>query len=105
MKELSLTTDLMFNRILAKSNFKYEDEETAKEEITKMLSDTNLTVVESRCKAIEMVNPDKSLEVQKSIIAEGYLFLKNEYAISMQLIQYNAYGTMKFAYVVKSITI
>lgn len=37
MKELSLTTDLMFNRILAKNNFKYEDEETAKEEITKML--------------------------------------------------------------------
>lgn len=29
MKELSLTTDLMFNRILAKNNFKYEDEETA----------------------------------------------------------------------------
>lgn len=69
MKELSLTTDLMFNRILAKNNFKYEDEETAKEEITKMLSDTDLTVVESRCKAIEMVNPDKSLEVI-SIIME-----------------------------------
>lgn len=105
MKELSITSDIMFNRILAKNNFLYEDEVTAKKEVTKMLSDTNITIVENRCKAIEMVNSDKSLEVQKSIVAEGYLFLKNEHAIYMKLVQYNAFGCMKFVYVVRCITI
>lgn len=65
MKELSFTTDLMFNRILAKNNFKYEDEETAKEEITKMLSDTDLTVVESRCKAIELFSKKTCKELSR----------------------------------------
>lgn len=104
MKELSLTTDLMFNRILAKNNFKYEDEETAKKEVIKILN-TDLIVVENKGKAIKLVNPDKSLEVQKSIVAEGYLFLKNERATYMKLVQYNAFGSMKFVYVVRNITL
>lgn len=105
MKETSITTDLMFNRILAKNNFLHEDEETAKKEVTKMLSNTGIAIVENRCKAIEAVNPDKSLEVQKSIVAEGYLFLKNEHATYMKLVQYNAFGNMKFAYTIKCITL
>lgn len=95
----------MFNRILAKNNFLYEDEETAKKEVTKMLSDNDITIVENRCKAIETVNPDKSLEVQKSVVAEGYLFLKNEHATYMKLVQYNVFGNMKFVYVLKYITL
>ena len=53
-------------------------------------------------KAKEILNPDGSLEIQKTVAGEAIAFLADETAVSVRLIQYNPHGLLKFVYTIKA---
>lgn len=96
------TTDIKFNRVVAKNNFKFSDAEELKAAIEKsILSETGLIVAGTEEKAKEILNPDGTLEIQKSVAGEAIAFLSDETAVGARLIQLNAHGIFKFVYVLK----
>lgn len=91
------TANIKFNRVVAKNNFKYDTLEELKDAIMKStLSETGLVVTDNMRKAREIINPDKSLEVQQEVASESIAFLSDESAVSVRLIQVNAHGIAKF---------
>lgn len=67
-----------------------------------ILSETGLIVASDMKKAKEILNPDGSLEMQKTVAGEAIAFLADETAVSVRLIQYNPHGLLKFVYTIKA---
>ena len=65
-------------------------------------SETGLIVASDMKKAKEILNPDGSLEIQKTVAGEAIAFLADETAVSVRLIQYNPHGLLKFVYTIKA---
>lgn len=99
---INTTTNIEFNKIAAKENFKHSDSKELKAVIEKTLLDKDIIVVNDRKKAEEIVNPNGGLEIQKSVVAEAIAFLADDTAVSLRLVQYVTYGAFKFIYVVRA---
>ena len=98
-----ITTNIKFNRLVAKENFNNNSIEELKNAIEKcILSETGLIVASDMKKAKEILNPDGSLEIQKTVVGESIAFLSDETAVSVRLIQYNPHGLLKFVYTIKA---
>lgn len=96
------TANIKFNRVVAKSNFKFSDIEELKTAVEKsILGETGLIVAGTEKKAKEILPPDGTLEIQKSVAGEAIAFLSDETAVNVRLIQLNAHGLFKFVYVLK----
>ena len=100
---IMITTNIKFNRLVAKENFNNNSIEELKNAIEKcILSETGLIVASDMKKAKEILNPDGSLEIQKTVAGEAIAFLADETAVSVRLIQYNPHGLLKFVYTIKA---
>lgn len=99
-----MTTNIKFNRVVAKENFNNNSIEELKNAIERgILSETGLIVASDMKKAKEILNPpDGSLEIQKTVAGEAIAFLADETAVSVRLIQYNPHGLLKFVYTIKA---
>ena len=98
-----ITTNIKFNRVVAKENFNNNSIEELKNAILRgILSETGLIVASDMKKAKEILNPDGSLEIQKTVAGEAIAFLADETAVSVRLIQYNPHGLLKFIYTIKA---
>lgn len=96
------TANIKFNRVVAKNNFKFSDMEELKTAVEKfILGETGLIVAGTEKKAKEILAPDGTLEIQKSVAGEAIAFLSDETAVNVRLIQLNAHGLFKFVYVLK----
>lgn len=96
------TANVKFNRVVAKNNFKFSDMEELKTAVEKsILGETGLIVACTEKKAKEILTPDGTLEIQKSVAGEAMAFLSDETAVNVRLIQLNAHGLFKFVYVLK----
>lgn len=63
-----ITTNIKFNRVVAKENFNNNSIEELKNAIERgILSETGLIVASDMKKAKEILNPDGSLEIQKPL--------------------------------------
>lgn len=98
-----MTVDIKFKRIVAKLNFKYSDRKDLKQAIEKsLLSVTGLIVANNRQMISNILNPNGDLEMQRSVVSEAIAFLNDDSAISVRMIQYNAYGLSKFVYEIRT---
>lgn len=96
------TANIKFNRVVAKNNFKFSDMEELKTAVEKsILGETGLIVAGTEKKVKEILTPDGTLEIQKSVEGEAIAFLSDETAVNVRLIQLNAHGLFKFVYVLK----
>lgn len=96
------TANVKFNRVVAKNYFKFSDMEELKTAVEKsILGETGLIVAGTEKKAKEILTPDGTLEIQKSVAGEAMAFLSDETAVNVRLIQLNAHGLFKFVYVLK----
>ena len=99
----NMTADIKFNRIVAKLNFKYSDRKDLKQAIEKsLLSETGLIVANNRQMISNILNPNGDLEMQRSVVGEAIAFLNDDSAISVRMIQHNAYGLCKFVYEIRT---
>ena len=100
---IMITTNIKFNRVVAKENFNNNSIEELKNAIEKgILSETGLIVASDMKKAKEILNPNGSLDIQKTVAGEAISFLADETAVSVRLIQYNPHGLLKFVYTIKA---
>ena len=98
-----MTAYITFNRIVAKLNFKYSDREDLKQAIEKsLLSETGLIVANNRQIISNILNPNGDLEMRRSVVGEAIAFLNDDTAISVRMIQHNAYGLFKFVYEIRT---
>ena len=98
-----MTAYITFNRIVAKLNFKYSDREDLKQAIEKsLISETGLIVANNRQIISNILNPNGDLEMQRSVVGEAIAFLNDDTAISVRMIQHNAYGLFKFVYEIRT---
>ena len=98
-----ITTNIKFNRVVAKENFNNNSIDELKNDIERgILSETGLIVASDMKKAKEILNPDDSLEMQKTVAGEAIVFLADETAVSVRLIQLNPHGLLKFVYTIKA---
>ena len=96
------TANIKFNRVVARNNFKFSDMEELKTAVEKsILGETGLIVAGMEKKAKEILTPDGTLEIQKSVVCDAIAFLSDETAVSVRLIRVNAHGLFKFVYVLK----
>ena len=96
------TVNIKFNRVVARNNFNFSDMEELKAAVEKsILGETGLIVVGMEKKAMEILTPGSTLEIQKSVAGEAIAFLSDETAVNVRLIQLNAHGLFKFVYVLK----
>ena len=96
------TANIKFNRVVARNNFKFSDMEELKTAVEKsILGETGLIVASTEKKAKEILTPDGTLEIQKSVAGEAIAFLSDETAVNVRLIRVNAHGLFKFVYVLK----
>ena len=99
----NMTADIKFNRIVAKLNFKYSDRNDLKQAIEKsLLSETGLIVANNRQMISNILNPNGDLEMQKAVVGEAIAFLNDDSAISVRMIQHNAYGLFKCVYEIRT---
>lgn len=102
-RKFMLTANIKFNRVVAKENFNNNSIEELKNAIERgILSETGLIVASDMKEAKEILNPDGSLEIQKTVAGEAIAFLADETAVSVRLIQYNPHGLLRFVYTIKA---
>lgn len=98
-----MTANIKFNRIVAKLNFKYADRNDLKQAIEKhLLSETGLIIANNRQMISNILNPNGDLEMQRSVVGEAIAFLNDDSAVSVRMIQHNAYGLFKFVYEIRT---
>ena len=95
------TANIKFNRVVAKNNFKFSDMEELKAAVERSILGELVIVAGTEKKAKEILTPDGTLEIQKSVAGEATAFLSDETAVNVRLIQLNAHGLFKFVYVLK----
>lgn len=96
------TANIKFKRVVARNNFKFSDMEELKAAVEKsILGETGLIVAGMEKKAKEILTPDGTLEIQKSVVCDAIAFLSDETAVSVRLIRVNAHGLFKFVYLLK----
>jgi hypothetical protein len=95
-------TNIRFNKIVAKNNFKWENTGYLKDVLEEDSEKEGLKgIVESEKEAKEFFLDKGHEDIKKSVAGEAIAFLADGSAVSVRLIQIECFGLLQFRYVIK----
>lgn len=95
-------TNIKFNKIVAKNNFKWENTGYLKDVLEEDSEEEGLKgIVESEKEAKEFFLDKGHEDIKKSVVGEAIAFLTDGSAVSVRLVQIECFGLLQFRYVIK----